>query len=374
MLVLYSLYFYGISELICAKGIGVFQDYYQDNQLRSYSPSTVSWIPSVESFMLFFWGPVVGKIYDNYGPTWLIRIGTFLHVFGLMMTSISKKYYQIFLSQSVVSAAGASLIFYPTLSAVGTWFRKRRALAFGIMVCGSSLGGVILPIMVDHLVQNLGFGWAMRISAFLILFMLLIVNLTVKSHIPPQPRPLQIMEFLKPFTEIPFLLVAVGSFLLYFGAFLPFNYIIVQGKAAGMSSDLAQYLVPITNAASTFGRVIPGYLGDKYGVFNVFILLTAIAGILDLALWLPATSSGAIISFAALYGAASGGVFSMLPAIVAQISDIRELGPIGGAIVTRDSGGYSGLKIFAGVTLLAGVCFFIFARIAQSGLKIKVKV
>lgn len=34
--------------------IGVFQDYYQANQLSEYSPSTVAWIPATEGFMLFF--------------------------------------------------------------------------------------------------------------------------------------------------------------------------------------------------------------------------------------------------------------------------------------------------------------------------------
>ena len=34
-------------------GIGVFQEYYQQNQLRNLSPSTISWIPSLETFMMF---------------------------------------------------------------------------------------------------------------------------------------------------------------------------------------------------------------------------------------------------------------------------------------------------------------------------------
>jgi hypothetical protein len=63
--------------------------------------------------MMFFWGPVVGKVTDNYGPRVPLAIGSFLHIFGLMMTSISKEYYQIFLSQSVVSAIGCSFLFYP---------------------------------------------------------------------------------------------------------------------------------------------------------------------------------------------------------------------------------------------------------------------
>ena len=35
------------------KGIGVFQAYYQTHQLKKMSPSTVSWITSLEVFMMF---------------------------------------------------------------------------------------------------------------------------------------------------------------------------------------------------------------------------------------------------------------------------------------------------------------------------------
>ena len=34
-------------------GIGIFQDYYQGHQLKEYSPSTVSWIASLELFVMF---------------------------------------------------------------------------------------------------------------------------------------------------------------------------------------------------------------------------------------------------------------------------------------------------------------------------------
>jgi hypothetical protein len=66
--------------------------------------------------MLFFWGIVAGKAVDDYGPRWPSVFGSFMHVFGLMMTSISDKYYQIFLAQSVCSAIGCSFLFYPSKS------------------------------------------------------------------------------------------------------------------------------------------------------------------------------------------------------------------------------------------------------------------
>lgn len=71
-------------------------------------------------FFMLFGGVFVGKIFDDYGPSSLLSVGTFLHVFGLMMTSISKKYYQILLSQAVCSAIGASMIFYAAITCVSS--------------------------------------------------------------------------------------------------------------------------------------------------------------------------------------------------------------------------------------------------------------
>lgn len=70
---------------------------------------------------MLFGGILVGKIFDDYGPQSLLSIGTFLHVFGLMMTSISDKYYQILLSQAFCSAIGASMVFYPAFTCVCTF-------------------------------------------------------------------------------------------------------------------------------------------------------------------------------------------------------------------------------------------------------------
>ena len=125
--------------------IGVFQTYYQANQLSTYPPSTVAWIPSTETAMIFAGAPVFGKIFDSYGPRYLMLGGTFFHIFGLMMTSLSSEYYQFFLAQSICSALGASAIFYAGTNSVGTWFFNNRAFALGIISSGSSLGGVIIP-------------------------------------------------------------------------------------------------------------------------------------------------------------------------------------------------------------------------------------
>jgi hypothetical protein len=118
------------------------------------------------------------------------------------------------------------------------------------MVSGSSIGGVVLPIMVQHLILRIGFGWTMRAVAFMFLGLLIIANLTIKSRLPPARRVFNFMELVRPFTEKPYLLLALASFFIYIGGFLPFNFLIVQGEASGMSPALASYLIPILNGVS----------------------------------------------------------------------------------------------------------------------------
>ncbi|KAL9110111.1 MAG: hypothetical protein Q9227_005305 [Pyrenula ochraceoflavens] len=352
--------------------IGVFQNYYQTHSLSQYSSSEIAWVPSVETFVMLGVGPVVGRIYDSYGPRWLLVGGTLLHVFGLMMTS----------------PIGAGAVFYPSVSAVSTWFFKRRAFALGVTVAGSSLGGVIFPIMVERLVSRVGFGWTMRICAFLILFLCVIANLTVRARIPPNPRPFRFMDFIDPLFELAFLLNAIAYFLFYFGMFIPFTYIILSGTANGMSASLAGYLVPILNAASVIGRTLPPYLADKYGRFNVMICVAYFCGIVCLGLWLPARANAPIIVFAGLFGFGSGAAVGLGPAMVAQISKIQQIGtrvgtlfllnsiaaligsPVAGALVKTSSGGhmsFTDLQIFCGVMMLGGACIFVAARIVIGG-------
>ncbi|KAJ4203189.1 hypothetical protein NW767_005300 [Fusarium falciforme] len=381
---------------ICSFGwincIGVFQAYYQEEYLKGYSPSAISWIASLELSILFGGGFVVGRIYDKYGPRWLMAFGTFMHVFGLMMASLSTKYYQIILSQGICSPIGICCLFTPAVACVSTWFQKRRGLAMGLVSGGSSLGGVFLPIMFNRLIKQIGFPWAMRACAFLILGLLIIANLTIVSRLPPSPAPLPLKGFFKPFAERAYLFTVTSAFIYFLGLFVPINYIAAQAAQLGMSENLAQYLIPILNAASLFGRILPGIAADKFGAYNTQTIMAFFSGILVLALWLPASSNAAIIVFAALYGFGSGAFVTLCPTLMAQISPIREIGlrngmqfgvlaipalvsnPIGGAFIASDNGGYTNIKIWTGAILMAGACMYAVTRILIGGVKLAKKI
>jgi MFS family permease len=186
-----------------------------------------------------------------------------------MMASISSKYYQFLLAQGICSPLGASAIFFVSIASVSTWFHNRRALALGVCVSGSSLGGVILPIMVNRLVPLIGFGWTMRTCAFLILFLLIIANITIKSRLEHRPKPIQFIKFLRPFQEGAFLLTVLATFLTFWGLFLPFTFIISQAVAGGMSPGLAVYLIPILNAARYVLLGMPGVCESLHSRFPI---------------------------------------------------------------------------------------------------------
>jgi MFS family permease len=165
-----------------------------------------------------------------------------------MMVSISHSYYQFFLSQGIVTAFSSSAVFNACTSSIITWFFSRRGYAFGVMVSGSSLGGVIMPIMMSKLIPLIGFPWTVRVVAFTILGLLSITNVTVKSRLPVRPKPFSSKAYIRGFQEPAYALTCIASFVFYLGLFLPFNYIILQAREAGMTSNTTQYLLPIINA------------------------------------------------------------------------------------------------------------------------------
>ena len=284
------------------------------------------------------------------------------------------------------------MIFYPAMSATFTWFFKKRAFALGIVASGSGLGGIIFPVMVNKLIPQVGFGWTMRICAFLILFLMIIANLTVRSRLAPSPRPVKLSDFYTPFKELPFFLLSFGSFLFFLGLFLPFTFIILEGGARGVPMWLAPYLVPILNAASIFGRIVPGRLADVLGRFTVFLVCAIGSSILVLALWLPSSGTGAIVTFTLLFGFVSGGVVSLAPTIVANISDVRQIGvrtgamfscvavavligsPIGGQLIVQDNGSYKTMQGFSGAMMMGGTICYALLRWRVGGLSLSKKV
>jgi MFS family permease len=69
------------------------------------------------------------------------------------------------------------------------------------------------------------------------------------------------------------------------------------------------------------------------------IILAGFSAIVTLALWLPAAANAPLIVFAILYGFASGCTLSIIPAMVAKLGKINQLGARSGALYAFSSVG-----------------------------------
>lgn len=119
---------------------GAFQTYYRTTLLPSSSPSAISWIGTVQAWLLIVIGVLSGPLFDLGYFRSMLLVGNVLVVLGIMMLSLSTKYWQVFLSQGLCMGLGAGLLYIPSLAMVGVWFSKKRAVALGIVMSGIAVG------------------------------------------------------------------------------------------------------------------------------------------------------------------------------------------------------------------------------------------
>lgn len=163
---------------------GAFQTYY--TSALNMDPSTVSWIGSVQAWLMFFLGAFSGRALDAglYRPT--IVIGILFQLIGIFTMSLSTKYWQLFITQGLLIGIGGGIFFCPVIGLLSTYFSKHRGLAMGLATTGNSTGGIIFPVIVQQLLPKIGFAWTVRVLGFVNLVSLVLVIAFTKPRLPPR--------------------------------------------------------------------------------------------------------------------------------------------------------------------------------------------
>ncbi|GJC99151.1 Riboflavin transporter MCH5 [Colletotrichum higginsianum IMI 349063] len=365
--------------LFCSLGytnsFGVFQAYYMRNQLRDHTPDDISWIGSIQAFLVFASGAIGGPVFDRYGA-WVIRPAAVVYIFSVMMTSLCREYWQFMLAQGVLSGISNGLIMFPAMAATPQYFLKRRGAAMGLVIAGSSVGAVVFPIVLSELLETVGFGWSVRVCGFIMMPVLLFSSMTVRARLPPRKSRFFVWTA---FRDPLYLCLIGGVCLMFVGMFIPLFYLPTFGIDHGMNPALASYLVAIINGASVPGRIVPGILGDKFGRINTLFTAGLLTGVLIL-VWPKAGNEAGIIGFSAAYGLTSGAiisggsvVFTLCPKSPKDIGTYMGMGiafasmavlvgpPVSGALLNRYHG-YDQISIFGGVVCMAGTVLALCAK------------
>ncbi|KAF5138296.1 putative transporter MCH4 [Metarhizium anisopliae] len=386
-LVVLGAWFALMSAMGLMNTIAIFQAYTLSHQLKGHSEGTVGWIFSLYTFLAFFCGVYIGPVFDKYGPRWLVIAGCITTVTGVVCMSFCKELWQFILSFGVLCGVGTSLLFTPCIAAVGHWFRRRRGFATGMASTAGGIGGIIFPLMLTSLFDQIGYGWATRVLALICLVGGVIGIVLVRSRLPPAPDATAHPDF-RIFKQVPYTLTAIGIFLLEFSLFIPLAYISTYAQHKGFSEKFAFHLLPIMNAGSVVGRALPGYYADVVGPFNVCLFSAVLSLVACLCVWLPLGHTAAgIIVFSILFGFGSGTSISIAPVCIGRMCKTQQYGryyattytvvsfacligiPIGGNIVGASGGDYKNLIIFTGAIYVGSAVCLMAAKTTHLGMK-----
>ncbi|KAG6825739.1 hypothetical protein H0H92_002611 [Tricholoma furcatifolium] len=305
--------------------------------------NSYGWIGSFEIALQFLLGIPVGIAFDAGYFHHLMIGGSLIYCFSLFMVSLAKpgQYYQspsplvwskhivqIFLAQGVGMGLGLAATFLPALTVVAHHFSHRRGFAIGIMTSGASIGGLVFPIMLNKLIFGTqGFAIGVRATAGVITGLLCIANFLVRTR--PQAQVdggrlgFKRGHALALFKDVPYM-TFVLSFV--YGDPLPVFYLQLFSTKHGINANLAFYVISFINAGGFFGRLIPNYLTDKIGSYNVLIPTSFACSAFVFAILGIRNAAGAIV-VALLYGAMNGAHISVTPAVLSDLSiDVGEVG------------------------------------------------
>lgn len=83
-------------------------------------------------------------------------VGLFLVCVALALSSFSRTVTHLIVTQGILYAVGGSVAYLPCILYMDQWFVRRKGFAYGVMWSGTGLGGVVIPLLLEHLLGTTG--------------------------------------------------------------------------------------------------------------------------------------------------------------------------------------------------------------------------
>ncbi len=117
---------------------------------------------------------IVGRALDNYSVKNFMMIGTVIYAVGLFSLSFINSYWSLLTIYLTILALGSIMMGNLAVSKlIANWFDKNAGKALGIAAIGISFSGVILPLIVDPLLELVGWRNVYIIFASIVFFIIL---------------------------------------------------------------------------------------------------------------------------------------------------------------------------------------------------------
>lgn len=149
----------------------------------SWSRGEISVAFSLAMLMLGLCSPAVGRLVDRLGARRVILPATLLFGTGLMAIALVRELWQLYLIYLAMGLVGGGTAPVPYSTVISRWFDRRRGLALGLMMVGTGLGMFIMPSFAHGLIERMGWRMAYVIlGAMVILITIPVVGLLLRDH------------------------------------------------------------------------------------------------------------------------------------------------------------------------------------------------
>ncbi len=323
-----------------------------------WSMEQISWSAGIFAIIFGISGPIIGILISKIGTrnTMLIAgVGACLLNLGYAALNSLWMLYGIALVGGFV-VAGTTLV--PSQTLVTTWFNTYRGRAMAVALLGIGFGGMFLPPWNEFVIRWLGWRAAFVMGAGIMLFIVMpLIAFFVRTKpqelglLPDGVAPSDTAEG-RALQEITGLSVAravrsyafpmlVGIYLtqLIGQSIINFHFVPFAIQEGGFTPAQAARFLGLGIGFSVVGKIIFGWLADRFSPAILMAVCGFLAAIGPLALWLfivrASGSDTAVLWLHAIpYGIGYGGQIILLPMLVGRCFGPLNFGKIQGLVMS----------------------------------------
>lgn len=299
-----------------------------------WNRETVSGAFGAASLSIAVFSPIAGRLLDRLGAR-RVLLPTLL-VFGLTYASLAFltpnliQLYATFILLGVVGNACGQMGY---CRAVSTWFIHRRGLALALVMAGTGVGAIAIPIIAQYLISASGWRTAFGLLGLLSLCLSLPLTMLLvreKTIDAAQSNVLQSgVRLGEGLLRREFWLVTITLFLVAFsinGAVIHLSPLLGD---RGISARSAAFAVSILGGSSLLGRLLTGHLLDRFFGPRVSLILLSVSGC-GILLLINTHSVTVGILAAFLIGIGLGGESDVVPYLLTRYFGLRSFSTLYG--------------------------------------------
>jgi MFS family permease len=347
------------------------------NPFTGVSQSAIGLIGTLSVAFMQIGAPLASAWVKRFSPRVVLFSSGVLYLVACLSASYSTKLWHFMLTQGFLLGISSCLALITAVTVTPTWYTKRRGLAMGIVLSGTGIGGLVWAPAIQAMNDRLGFRVALRINGAVAIAVLTASTFVLDWDDASKARlkrenTLAKRTLLADLFQIPlvnwrvarskaFVAQAIGTTFHGMAYYIPLFFFSSYAQSLNYSAVAGANFIAINNACNALGKIVIGFLADRYlGRINTLALTTLVSAVGTAAFWIPSTltrgipeSRGLFIAFSITYGTFASAYVSLFPASLVELFGPAQYASVNGLLyMLRGFGGLAGAPL--GAALIRG--------------------